>query len=108
MGSNQKGQGNTRQRLIDYIGRRIAEEAAKFKPKTSAGLDIWAMKGFCQCMVEDLDRLADLLMELDHEITAPAQWLVNLMAMIPKKKGNRIVATRASGYRVYAGFDAEK
>lgn len=41
------------------------------------------------------------------EITAPAQWLVNLMAMIPKKKGHRTVATMASGYRVYTGLDDE-
>ena len=85
-------------------GRRIAETANNFKKNTSVGLDLWAIKEFGQCAPEDLDRLAELLMEWDMEITAPAQWLVNLMAMIHKKNGHRTVATMASGYRVYAGL----
>ena len=60
------------------------------------------MKEFGQCATEDLDKLAELLREWGIEIIAPAQWLVNLMAMIPKT-----VATMASGYRVYAGLDDE-
>ena len=44
-------------------GKRKAERAAKFKPKTSVGLDLWAIKELCQCMLEDLDRLAEPLME---------------------------------------------
>ena len=67
-------------------GRRIAETVSGFKKITSIGLDLWAIKEFGQCAPEDLDRLVELLMEWDMEITAPAQWLVNLMAMIPKKK----------------------
>ena len=86
-------------------GKKIAETAAKFKTSTSVGLDLWAIKEFCQCMPEDLDRIAEPMMEWDAEIIAPAQWLVNLMAMIPKKKGHRTVATVASGYRVYTGLD---
>ena len=37
-------------------------------------------------MPEDLHRLAELLMEWGQAITAPAQWLVSLVAMIPKKR----------------------
>ena len=61
-----------------------------------------------QCDTEDLDKLAVLLRGWVIEITAPAQWLVNLMAMIPKKKGHRTVATMASGYRIYTGLEDEK
>ena len=81
-------------------GKRLAETASSFKKNTSVGLDLWAIKEFCQCAPEDLDKLAELLMEWDHAITALAQWLVNLMAMIPKKKGHRTVAAMASGHRV--------
>ena len=72
------------------------------------GLDLWAIKELAQCDEEDLDKLAKLFREWDIEVTAPAQWLVNLMAMIPKKKGHITVATMASGYRVYTGLDDEK
>lgn len=86
-------------------GKRIAETASSLKKNTSDGLGLWAIKEFCQCAPEDLDKLAELLMEWDLAITAPAQWLVNLMALIPKKKGHRTVATMESGYRVYTGLD---
>ena len=46
-------------------------------------------------------------MKWGQEVTAPTQWLVNLMAVIPKKKGHRTVATMASGCRVYTGLDDE-
>lgn len=72
------------------------------------GLDLWAIKELAQCAKDDLDKLAKLFREWDIGVTAPAQWLVNLMAMIPKKKGHRTVATMASGYRVYTGLDDEK
>ena len=88
-------------------GRKIAETAGKFKKNTSVGLGIWAIKEIAQCDHEDLDKLAGLYREWDIEVTAPAQWLVNLMAMIPKKKGHRTVATMASGYRIYTGLDEE-
>ena len=58
-------------------GKKIAETAAIFKTKTSIGLDLWSIKELCQCMPEDLDRLAELMMEWGQAITAPAQWLVN-------------------------------
>ena len=67
-------------------GKRIVETASSVKHNTSVVLDLWAIKEFCQCAPEDLDRLAELLMEWDMAITAPAQWLVNLIAMIPKKR----------------------
>ena len=51
--------------------------------------------------------MAGLYREWDIEVTAPAQWLVNLMAMIPKKKGHRTVATMASGYRIYTGLEED-
>ena len=89
------------------MGLKIAETANSFKKNTSVGLDLWAIKEIGQCDTEDLDKPAVLLREWDMEITAPAQWLVNLMAMIPKKKGHRTVATMASGYRVYTGLDDE-
>ena len=89
-------------------GRGIVETANSCKKNTSVGLDLRARKEIGQCAPEDLDKLAELLREWDMEITAPAQWLVNLMAMIPKKKGHRTVATMASGYRVYTGLDDER
>ena len=69
--------------------RKIAATAGKFKKNTSVWLDLWAIKEIAQCNHEDLDKLAGLYREWDIEVTAPAQWLVNLMAMIPKKKGHR-------------------
>ena len=71
---------------IFTTGVKIVETANSFKKNTSVGLDLWAIKEIGQCAPEDLDKLAELLREWDIEITAPAQWLVNLMAMIPKKK----------------------
>ena len=67
-------------------GRQIVQAAAKFKAKMSVGLDLWAIKDFCQSTPDGLDLLAELLMERGHEITVPTQWLVNLMAKIPKKR----------------------
>ena len=67
-------------------GKKIAGTAANFKPETSVGLGLWAIKDFFQCMPEDLHKLAELLMEWDQAVTAPAQRLVILMAMMPKKK----------------------
>ena len=69
------------------------------------GLDLWDIKELAQCNVEDLDKLAKLFREWDIEVTAPSQWLVNLMAMIPKKKraqngsnnGKRVQSVHRSG-----------
>ena len=61
-----------------------------------------------QCEGGDLDRLVALMMEWDSEIVVPGQWLTNLMAMIPKKKGHRTVATMASGYRTYTSLEADE
>ena len=58
--------------------------------------------------LEDLGRSALLMMERDTEIAVPCQWLANLMAMIPKKQGHKIVATMASGYRTYTSLEAEE
>ena len=72
---------------IFTTGLRIVETASSFKKNTSVGLDLWAIKEIRQCATEDLDKLvAELLREWDIEIIAPAQWLVSLMGMIPKKK----------------------
>ena len=71
-------------------GLRIAETANRFKKNTSVGLDLWAIKEIGQCDMEDLDKLAVLMREWDIEITAPYQWLVNLMAMIPRKNRTRM------------------
>ena len=46
-------------------GKRIAETANSFKKNTSVGLELWAIKEFGQCAPEDLDKLAELLMEWD-------------------------------------------
>ena len=51
-------------------GKRIAGTANSLKKNTSVGLDLWAIKEFGQCAPDDLDKLAELLMEWDMEITA--------------------------------------
>ena len=48
------------------------------------------------------------MMEWGDGLIVPAQWLTNLMAITPGKKGHRIVAVRASGYRAYASLEVDE
>ena len=88
-------------------GRNIANACGSFKKKTSVGLDLWALAELAECDLEDLDRLGRLMMEWDSEMVAPSQWLVNLLNMIPKKKGHRCIATMASGYRCFTSLEED-
>ena len=71
-------------------GKKIAEACSSFKKKTSVGLDLWALAELAECNTADLDRLGLLMMEWGEEMIAPCQWLVNLLNMIPKKKGTDV------------------
>ena len=53
---------NTRSTLRTS-GDDIYREAARFKKNTSVGLDLWALIDIAQCYLDDLDKLALLLME---------------------------------------------
>ena len=85
-------------------GGHLSQAAGHLKKSTSTGLDLWSLADFAQCDKEDLDRLAAIMMEWDTEMVVPQPWMTNLMAMIPKKKGHRCIATMASGFRMYTSL----